>query len=96
MTVRCEAAHAPAVRMRVSAAWSWPRFLQLVGERLHAADALAAATRVFRAVSFEQLSSSDFDSNAAASDLNAKARAAKLGEIDFFISHVSNQCPVTL
>jgi hypothetical protein len=49
--------------------------------------ALSAATRVFRSISFDELAEADFDTNAASTELNGKARPAQLGEIDFFLSH---------
>ena len=48
---------------------------------------LEEATKVFRSISFDELSESDFDSNSAAVELNMKAAAAKLGAIDAFLSH---------
>jgi hypothetical protein len=49
--------------------------------------ALAAAVLAFRCISFDMLTASDLDTNAAAPDLNKKAEAARLGGVDFFFSH---------
>jgi hypothetical protein len=49
--------------------------------------ALAAAAQAFRSISFDVLTASDLDSNAAALELNQKAKGAQLGGIDYFFSH---------
>ena len=59
----------------------------VIGGSTDVGAALAAATRVFRFVSWDVLAASDFDSNVASTELNKKAQAARLGEIDFFLSH---------
>ena len=50
-------------------------------------SALEAATATFRCISFEQLAETDFGSNATSIELETRARAAALGEIDSFLSH---------
>jgi hypothetical protein len=59
----------------------------VIGGNTDVRAALAEATRVFRTICFDQLTVNDLSSNAASSNLNSLARLARLGEIDFFLSH---------
>ena len=55
--------------------------------------ALATATQVFRGIGFDSLVEADLDSSSPSPDLNLKAQAARLGEIDFFFSHSWSDSP---